>query len=230
MSTVLSTRLLSEDQKRALLDAQIDVEEYNAIAIELIDFSLPKGYNNYIFTSKNGVNSYLQHLADNPANKQTEINCFCVGEKTKLFLEESGLKVVKMSEYALELANFIAKKHKNECFLIFTGNRNRPDLTRILSMENIHFKEVEVYQTSLVPHQQNKKFQGILFFSPSGVESFTLKNDLGNIPVFCIGETTAREARKYSEHVILAEKPTVDSVIEMLIKSLPKLLKKQTWQ
>jgi len=225
MSTVLSTRLLSEDQKRALQDAQIGLEEYNAITIDLINFVLPKGYTHYIFTSKNGVKSFLQHLADNPTLNISQISCFCVGQKTKSFLEKNGLKVIKMAENALELANFIAKINKKEHFLIFTGNRNRPDLRRILSKENIFFKEVEVYHTSLVPQQHNKKFQGILFYSPSGIESFARKNDIGDTPVFCIGETTAKEARKYTDRVIIAEKPTVDSVIEMLIKTLPTQLK-----
>ncbi len=226
MSAVISTRLLSEDQKRVLLEAQIDVEEYNAIAIDLIDFALPKGYSHYIFTSKNGVKSYLQHLTANPTQKISDLNCFCVGQKTQRFLEENRLKVIKMAENAVELANFIAKNYKKERFLIFTGNRNRPDLRRIFTKENILFEELEVYQTRLEPQQHTKKFQGILFYSPSGVESFTRKNDIGNTPVFCIGETTAREARKYSEHVLIANEPTVDSVIEMLIKTLPTLLKK----
>ena len=225
MSAVLSTRLLSEDQERTLQDAHISVEEYNAIAIDLIDLELPIGFTHFIFTSKNGVKSFLRYLTDKPTLNMSEISCSCVGQKTKSFLEENGLKVIKMAENALELANFIAKHHKKEHFLIFTGNRNRPDLRRILSKENIRFKEIQVYQTRLVPQRHNKKFQGILFYSPSGVESFTQENAIGNTPVFCIGETTAKEARKYSEHVYIAEKPTVDSVIEMLIKTLPTLLK-----
>jgi uroporphyrinogen-III synthase len=223
MRTVLSTRILSEAQKKTLQSAQISVEEYDAIAIDLIDFKLPKGFTHYIFTSKNGVKSYLQHLIDNPTPNKSDTSCFCVGQKTQSFLEENGLKVIKMAENSLELANFITKCYKKDHFLIFTGNRNRPDLRRILSKENILFEEVEVYQTSLKPQQHTKEFQGILFYSPSGVESFTLNNDIGNTPVFCIGETTAKEARKHSKHIIIAEKPTVDSVIEMLITTLPAL-------
>jgi uroporphyrinogen-III synthase len=226
MSTLLSTRLLSEDQKRALTNAQLGVIEYNAIAIDLVDFELPKGFTHFIFTSKNGVKSYLRHLTNKPKYSISEIKCFCVGQKTRSFLEENGLKVVKMVENALELAIFITKHYEKEQFLIFTGNRNRPELRTILSKENIHFKEVEVYQTSLQPQQFNEQFNGLLFFSPSGVESFRLKNDIGNTPVFCIGETTAREARKYSEHVIIAEEPTVDSVIELVINTLPTQIKR----
>lgn len=225
MSDVLSTRLLNEEQKKALKNAKISVEEYNAITIDIINFILPKGYTHFIFTSKNGVKSFVQHLANNPTINISEISCFCVGQKTKSCLEENGLKVIKMTQNALELALFIAKHHKKEHFLIFAGNRNRPELRRILSREKIFFKEVEVYQTSLVPKQYNNKFRGILFYSPSGVESFTHVNNIENTPVFCIGETTAKEARKHSEHVFVSEETTVDGVIQCLIKTLPALLK-----
>ncbi len=90
--------------------------------------------------------------------------------------------------------------------MIFTGNRNRPESEKQFSAgNNIPFKEVEVYQTRLDPNNIIRSFKGSYFISPSGVESFTLKNEIGNTPVFCIGETTAREARKHSKHVILAE-------------------------
>jgi len=225
MSPVLSTRILSEVQKKALEDAQICVEQYNAITIDLLDFSLPKGFTHFIFTSKNGVKSFLQHLADTPGLSISEISCFCVGQKTKSFLEENGLKVIKMAENALELADFVVKRCKNENFLIFTGNRNRPELRNILHKENIVFEEVEVYQTTLVPQQFNSGFQAVLFYSPSGVESFVRENEIGNTPVFCIGETTAKEARKYSQHVIVSEKTTVDGLLQTLIKTYPTLLK-----
>lgn len=222
---VLSTKLLNKDQKSCLQEAEFYLEEYNAITIDLLDFTLPQGFDHYIFTSKNGVRSYLQHLKVNALPPDPEKQCFCVGQKTKSFLEEHGLKVMKMAENALELANFITKHHQNEEFLIFTGNRNRPDLPNTFTRETIHFEEVEVYHTSLVPRQLEKGFAAILFYSPSGVESFTRKNNIGNTPVFCIGETTAKEARKHSEHVVVAEYPTVDSTIQALIYTLPTLLK-----
>ncbi len=225
MSAVLSTKILNEDQKRILQDAHIEVVEYNAIKIDLLDFTLPEGFDFFIFTSKNGVKSFLRHLFKMHKFNLSDISCLCVGEKTKYFLEENGLKLVKMAKNAVELANFITNYYKKEHFLIFTGNRNRPDLKRILSTENIHFEEVKVYQTSLVLQQFKDEFKSVLFFSPSGVESYTRKNDLGHTPVFCIGDTTAKEARKYSTQVLIAEKPTVESVIELLIKTYPTLTK-----
>lgn len=225
MSPILSTRILSEEQKKPLEVAQIAVEEYNAITIDLLDFTLPEGFTHFIFTSKNGVKSFLQHLTDHPGFNISEIRCFCVGRKTRSFLKENGLKVIKMADNALELAHFIQNIHKNQHFLIFTGNRNRPELRNILQKENILFEEVEVYQTSLVFRQFNSEFQAILFYSPSGVESFTQVNEIGETPVFCIGETTAKEARKHSNHVHVSENNTVDGVIQALIRSYPTPLK-----
>lgn len=50
------------------------------------------------------------------------------------------------------------------------------------------------------------------FFSPSGVESHFMYNQHKG-PVFCIGETTAKEAKKYTDKIIVAETPTITAVI-----------------
>lgn len=68
-----------------------------------------------------------------------------------------------------------------------------------------------------------QKWDGILFFSPSGVESFVLENNLANSAVFCIGETTAAAAKKYTSSVIVANSTTVESVIAKAVKALKKI-------
>ena len=44
-----------------------------------------------------------------------------------------------------------------------------------------------------------------------------LCNKLGNSMLFCIGNTTAAEAKKHSENIILANKPTVENVLVQAI-------------
>ena len=57
--------------------------------------------------------------------------------------------------------------------------------------------------------------ESVLFYSPSTVESFVQKNKQ-DIIAFCIGETTAQEAKKYFKDVRIAKVPTVESVIELV--------------
>jgi len=224
--TVLSTRMLTPSQRSALRLANINVVDYDAIAIALKDFELPNTSDNLIFTSKNGAKAYLEKLKATGKEQKTQAQAFCVGEKTSSYLEENGIKVLKMAQNASELANFIVKSNQKTSFLIFTGNRNRPELEKQLAENNIPFKALEVYETQLVPRKFEQEFQGILFFSPSGVQSFTRENKFPEVPVFCIGATTAREAQHYFQHIVIADKTTVDGVIESVITNLSTTINK----
>jgi uroporphyrinogen-III synthase len=222
MTPILSTRSLSTGQRAKLRKAGLLVEEYDAIGIKFLDYILPEGYNHYIFTSKNGVKGFLRSGGRNFDKNSSPIS-YCVGEKTSSYLKENALKVIKMAENASELGHFISNMHKNERFLIFTGNRNRPELKEILNKKKILFKEVKVYETSLVPRKFSQEFGCILFYSPSGVESFRIENKTDSPLAICIGETTAREARKYFEKVLVSDKPTVESVIDRMISTYPTI-------
>ncbi len=222
MNSVLSTRSLSSSQLALLAKSGIGIECYDAILIKLLKAELPEGFDKYIFTSKNGVKGYLKNRIQGAEN-QKKITCYCVGEKTQAFLEEKGLFVAKMTEYSRELGDFLVVNDKNGPFLVFTGNRNRPELGRKLTEHKIHFQEVMVYETQLHPKKFEKDFQILLFYSPSGVQSFVQANDQKDATALCIGETTAREARKHFQKVIVAKKPTTDNVIETLIEHFPKL-------
>ena len=61
----------------------------------------------------------------------------------------------------------------------------------------------------------NDDISGVLFYSPSGIESYLQENNTDRI-AFCIGETTAKEARKHFDNVQVANLPSVDSVLELV--------------
>ena len=210
--TVLSTKKLSPSQRNLLLHAGLGFVEYDAISVTPISFDAPQNIENAIFTSSHAVK-----VVEN--SKITIENPFCVGEKTKSLLVENGQKVAKTAQNASELAHFIVKKHKNEQFLYFCGNRRREELPKILSENKVSFSEVVVYQTDLNLKRFDRTFDGILFFSPSGVESFTSENKIENTIAFCIGETTATEARRYADTIVIANTPTVESVIAKAAKT-----------
>src|SRR5690554_7492069 len=115
MKSVLSTKKLSSPQRDLLINAGVSLVEYNAITIEFVPFEIPENIRNAIFTSQNAVLSIQ--------NSEFRIqNCFCVGEKTKALLEEKGHKVVKITEYASELAEYLVENHKDGSFQFFCGN------------------------------------------------------------------------------------------------------------
>lgn len=214
MKTVLSTKILTPSQKELFLNSGIGLVEYNALHIEFLDFQIPTEYSNYIFTSKNAVKSFLPQ-AKGLDNAQCK--AFCVGEKTKRFLEENGLKVVKTAQNAEELAHFIVKNHQNEDFLFFCGNLRREELPTLLSKNNIRYMEIESYRTHFKPRRFDRVFEGVLFFSPSGIKSYLLENSVPKGMVFSIGPTTTEEAKKHTKSIITAKKPTVENVLVQAI-------------
>ncbi|SRX52811.1 uroporphyrinogen-III synthase [Aequorivita sp. CIP111184] len=213
MPAVLSTKKLSESQKSLLLSAGNSLLEYNAIKIDFIPFEVRSTIVNAIFTSQNAVKS-IQNLS------LVVQDCFCVGEKTKLALEKSGHKVIKMTEYASELADYLVKNHTNDPFYFFCGNIRSDEIPSKLKENNIPFEEIEVYNTTLNPKKFGRKFDAILFFSPSGVRSFFSENKINNAKAICIGKTTASEAKKYTENVLISNTTTVESVIAKAVNTL----------
>jgi uroporphyrinogen-III synthase len=213
MTTILSTRKLSPSQEAMFLNSGIAVVQHDGIRIKINDFDLSNEHDYYIFTSGNAVKSYLNKTKNTASSQNSDIQCLCVGKKTRSYLIKNGLHVIKMAENASELANFIVKSVQNASFLLLTGNKSRPELRQQLSHHKIAFEEVEVYTTTLTP---KKLYE---------VQSFTQKNELRQCAVFCIGETTAREAKKFTSNVRISSETTVESVIELTINSLSRTKK-----
>lgn len=211
--SILSTKTLTDKQRQIFLDANIDLLEQDFIEIENNDFELKDINNNLIFSSQNAVLSVM-----NQPNweQQKNKNVFCVGIKTKELLEQNGFKVDVYMDYASELAEIITLIYNKETFTFFSGNLRKETLPKALKEAKINFNEKEVYETKLTPFKISKeeKFDGIMFFSPSGVESFLKDNKVKNETCFCIGNTTAAALEKATKKIIIAESPIIEDVIE----------------
>lgn len=235
MKSVLSTKKLSPSQRELLINAGISLVHYDAIKIEFLSFRAPSNIKNAIFTSQNGVNSFFKNLRTSISNSKDEFiidNCFCVGEKTKALLEKNGQNVFKMTEYASELAPYLVKNHKNAYFHFFCGNIRSDVIPSTLKENHVAFEEIEVYNTTLNPKKFERHFDAILFFSPSGVRSFVEGNTNINgensafaemTKAVCIGTTTASEAKKYTENLVISNSTTVESVIAKAVKTLKNI-------
>ncbi|MAY89414.1 MAG: uroporphyrinogen-III synthase [Pseudooceanicola sp.] len=222
MATLLSTKKLKPNQKELILNAGLSFVEYDSIKTKNISFEIPHKLKNAIFTSQNAVNAYLKQAEKLPfpSGEGLGVRTFCVGEKTKELLEKNGLKVVEIGENASKVAQKIAKSYKSESFYFFTGNKRRDELPQILADSNIELTEIEVYKTSLNTKEFYQNFDGILFFSPSGVQSFAAHNKFGESLAICIGNTTATEARKHTQNIEIANSTSVESVIARAVKVL----------
>jgi len=209
---ILSTKKLLSNQKQFLLNANFNLIEADFIKTESKPFELKNINDNLIFTSQNAVHSLIEN-AQELLPKLREKNIFCVGLKTKALLEENGFNVIAYTGYAEDLAEIIALIYSKESFTFFSGNLRRDTLPDFLKEANIKFNEIEVYETHLTPQKINSPLDGILFFSPSGVESYLKDNKIKKEICFCIGNTTAEALEKTTKNIVIANQPTVENTI-----------------
>ena len=219
MNQILSTKKLSKALKKKFSDAKIELVEKNFIQTKSISFETPQLNDYLVFTSKQAVKSVLKSDVKNVHS----ISCLCVGSKTRNFLEKKGFTVIESADYAEELIQIIDSKYKSNSFTFFCGNIRKNTIPNYFQQNKIAYNEIVVYETKLKPHQIKEPFDGVLFFSPSGVNSFLEKNSLENKTCFCIGTTTAKALENRTKNIVIASQPTVENVITEVIKHYKRL-------
>ena len=212
--SIYSTKKLSEIQKK-LLPNSIGVEDsdfikvrFNRIAPKVIKQEIE----NVIITSKNGVEAIANSFT---ADELKFKNIYCVGRRTKKLIEQKIGSVVKSERNAEKLAAYLSKEIKGQEVTYFCSDLRLDTLPNVLKVNGIKVNEVEAYKTMYSPSKVADTVYGVLFYSPSTVESYLEKNTTDKV-AFCIGESTAKEARKHFKNVKVANLPTVESVIELV--------------
>lgn len=208
---ILSTKILSDTQRKTLVEADFNLIEADFITAENTSFEIKNINDNLIFTSQNAVHSVLNHKDIASLKKK---NAFCVGLKTKILLAENGFNVDVYTGYAEDLAEIITLIHSSDSFTFFSGNLRRNALPNALKDAGIKFNEINVYKTTLTPQKIKTTIDGILFFSPSAVESYLKENTIKQENCFCIGETTASALEKITKNIFVADSPSIENVIE----------------
>jgi len=170
-----------------------------------------------IFTSSNAVNA-----VEKIVSKQTNWKIFCIEPATKKVVEQlfPDSSIVASAKDAAELAEKITNDNSIKEVVFFCGNQRRNLLPAELAKHKINVEELVVYQTIETPQIVSKKYDGILFFSPSAVRSFFTKNKLEAMTqIFAIGKTTADEVKSFSNNsIVISEIPGIENLIAEVIK------------
>lgn len=213
-TNVYSTKSLTEDQ-RLLFHKKVKSESTDVVKISLNRIHprfLKNEIENVVITSKNTVES----LTTNYSALELQFkNIYCVGRRTKRLVENRIGKVAHTENNAKKLAEYLVEYMSGAEVTYFCSDIRLDALPTILSENNINVTEIEAYQTKYDSKKVNDSVEAVMFYSPSTVESFTQKNKK-QIIAFCIGETTAAEAKKHFKDVRIAKVPTVESVIELV--------------
>jgi uroporphyrinogen-III synthase len=175
-----------------------------------------------IFTSRNAIEAVAAELKDEETDPITiEWNIYCVGDKTaelagKYFGEE---KIYGSADNAEELAELIIEEDIADEVIFFCGDQRRDELPDTLRANDIEVNEIIVYQTVGVPQKVTTNYDGILFYSPSGVESFFKVNKIDKKTIlFAIGNTTSNAIKKYSDNkIIISKQPDKEQMVREVV-------------
>ena len=171
-----------------------------------------------VFTSMNAVEAVANELDGH----QPDWRIYSIGNTTrqlvkKYFGEEA---IAGTAESAAELAELIVEEDNSDDIFFFCGEQRRDELPDILRSNDIDVNEIVVYQTIQVKHKIEKTYHGILFFSPSAVQSFFSNNKISDQTIlFAIGNTTATELKKYTNNkIITGDEPSKENLVMEMIR------------
>lgn len=223
---ILSTRLLPTSLEEEISSEGISLDSFSFIEIEAIQSvevqqEIEQVYlqsTTVVFTSTNAVEAVVTELDD----QQPDWFIYCTGNTTRqmvarYFGEE---KIAGTASSAGELAEIIIDGSHSDEIVFFCGNERREELPALLRKNDIDVNEIVVYQTIATPHQINKPYHGILFFSPSAVKSFFRKNKVNDYTIlFAIGPTTANEIQKNTDNkIIMSDEPGKENLVRKMIE------------
>ena len=213
-TTIYSSKTLSVGQKDLFADyINVDSSDFVKTTPNRINPTLLKSsHEHVIITSKNCVNAILNNC---PADELKFKTIYCVGRRTKKLIEQKIGPVSISAKNAKTLAGKLVEALEGQEVSYFCSDIRMDDLPYILSKHNIKVNEIIAYSTKLEAPKLTESIEGVLFYSPSTIESF-LKNNSPTCTAYCIGESTAKEAAKHFEDVRVAKIPTVESVIELV--------------
>jgi len=167
---------------------------------------------NVIITSKNSVEALLQNFS---AVELQFKNIYCVGRRTKRLVEKRIGAVKHTEPNAKKLAEYLVEYIDGTEVTYFCSDLRLDALPNILTKNNITVNEIEAYQTKYSAVKIDDSVEGVMFYSPSTVQSYRQENN-AEVIAFCIGETTAQEAKKHFKDIRISKVPTVESVIELV--------------
>jgi len=226
---ILSTGPVAEELIKEAAENDIIIDEISFITTEDIDdIAIEKKIRELsnqkitvVFTSTNAVNAVARFISKQPSWK-----IFCIGSTTKTLVKKffGEGAVAEFAENAESLSKLILQNSSIQNITFFCGDKRRDELPGNLNKGGIVVDEIVVYKTIETPTVLTKQYDGILFFSPSAVQSFFSKNSINkNAKIFVIGSTTANAVKLFSQQpVIIAETPGKKNLVNLAINHFSK--------
>lgn len=187
-----------------------------------------------LFSSKNGVDIFFNYLKSKRLDARTlaKVRIAAVGSQTKKALEDRGI----FCDFTPEIFDgehlakgVVALMKQNEKVLIFDALIASDDIVNVFNEHNIEFDRVHLYDT-LYTSENNEMVKELIykgelkyvtFTSASTVEGFVKSMGAMNthsLTAICIGNQTAKAAKKYNINYVVSDEATIDSMIDKLME------------
>ncbi len=175
----------------------VDVKDFRTQKIDI------SKYTGVILTSRMAVDHYFRMAKEMRFDVPTDMKYFCLSESTAFYLQKYVVyrkrKIFHGQVRMPELIPII-KKHKKEKFLLPCSDLLKPSIPAALDEVGIDYNKAVMYKTvcSNLSDLIDVKYDVLVFFSPSGIESL-FKNfpDFvqGDTQIATFGPTTAKAAK-----------------------------------
>jgi uroporphyrinogen-III synthase len=216
---IVSTKVLNPALIHQMESAGLNVTQMDFIKKTiLISDSQPVPLHSIIvLTSQTAVQAWIE-ITQRLKLDLKKYPVYCLASATQAMAVRQGLKISGVATDAASLADEILKDKSISAVTFVCGDKRRDELPNRLKKNGVDVQEIIAYKTQLVPVKINQPYAGVLFFSPSAVDSFLSLNDAAASLAFCLGKTTADHARLsgFSE-IHVAKTHTPESLVEKVI-------------
>ena len=186
------------------------------------------------FTSPFGVKAFFQRMAEKRIDIRSlsGLKFAAIGSATAKAIEERGIMVDLVPEtydgraLGEALAKRILAEQENEhqLVLIPRASIGTEEVIKPLEEAGILYEDLPVYDTAEAPYSEffwyDESVDYVAFTSASTVRGFVKmaeSADFSKVNAVCIGEQTAREAKKFGMITTVSKQATIESLIECIL-------------
>jgi uroporphyrinogen-III synthase len=172
----------------------VDAQEFRQQRVSILEHSA------VIFTSRNAVDHFFRMCEEMRVTVPDTMKYFCISESTAYYLQKYVVyRKRKIFHGQIRFADLmdVMKKHKQEKFLLPCSDLLKPTIPQLLNEAGLTYTKAVMYRTvcSDLSDLSDVKYDMLVFFSPSGIESL-LKNfpefTQGSTKIAVFGPTTAK--------------------------------------
>ena len=183
-----------------------------------------------ILTSRMAVDHYFRMADETRFEVPTSMKYFCISESTAYYLQKYVVyrkRKIFHGQVRLPELITIIKKHKKEKFLLPSSNLLKASIPLALDELEIDYSRACMYNTvcSDLNDLTDVKYDLLVFFSPSGIESLfqNFPNFIqGDTKIAVFGPTTSKAAESAGLRIDInaptAKAPSMTMAIEQYIK------------